>query len=180
MSPCPAHKRNAPLSYLCTWPRAFPANSFAPAAALIFTDSMSRLMRRPVSRCRLTARSSCYARDGGRQRRAGEATKTKSEGTNERTNERGSSGEVPRSAGARPIFTMTVARRESGREGSVEVCALIHQQLRREPSRREQQRGAGVAESCVRNHKLERGREGEGMERGGLQRKYYKKKMHKV
>lgn len=46
------------------------------------------------------------------------------------------------------------------------------QQLRRVPSRRKQERGAGVAESCVRNHKLERGREGERMERGVMQRKY--------
>lgn len=37
-------------------------------------------------------------------------------------------GEVPRSTEARRIFTMTVAKRGQ-EEGSVEVCALIHQQL---------------------------------------------------
>lgn len=37
-------------------------------------------------------------------------------------------GEVPRSAEARRIFTMTVARREQ-EEGLVEVCTLIHEQL---------------------------------------------------
>lgn len=48
------------------------------------------------------------------------------------------------------------------------------QQLRRVPSRRKQEQGAGVAESCARNHKLERGRGGERTqrEREGMQRKY--------
>ena len=88
--------------------------------------------------------------------------------------------EVPRSAGARPILTMTVARREweGGISGGVRphppAAHLLpgEPQLRRLPSRRERERGAGVAESRVRNHKLEREREGEKMEIGGTQRKY--------
>lgn len=51
------------------------------------------------------------------------------------------------------------------------------QQLRRVPSRRKQEQGAGVAESCVRNHKLERGR---GGEREGMQRKFFFFKRLKV
>lgn len=131
--------------------------------ALIFTDSMSSLMRRPVSRCqplsvsgrhvtRRVADGSGAQQQQQQQRKRGSSARASSTNVHNDRGEARAGGGISGGARPRPPAALPLP-------GA--------QQLRPGPSRRKQEHGAGAAESCVRNHKLERGREGERTGRGG-------------